>query len=127
MRLLHDKVVNLGSYEDNAPTYFHAKMPEGYHFLTKNPEGKFIIRFIDIYRIFVLGPISVSLVRLWALYQAKENSQLKDHICAVVDPFHMHEANSYSVAGIKSITDCLITAMVSHKEIPYLLVPFHKW
>ena len=42
--------------------------------MTKNSEGKLIIRFVYIYRIFELGTISLSLVRLWMLYQAKENS-----------------------------------------------------
>ena len=127
MRLLHDKVVKLGRYEWNDLPHFIAKVTEGYHFLTKNSEGKLIIRFVDIYRIFELEMLSLSLVRLWMMYQAKENSQLKDHICAAVDPFHMHEDNSYSVAGRKSITECLITTMLSHKEIPYLLVPPQKW
>jgi hypothetical protein len=85
------------------------------------------VRFVDIWNIFNLCLISPSMVRLWALYLAKENRRLNKHICAVMDPFHMYEDNSYSPAGRKNMEDCLVTAMVSHTETPYLLVPYQQW
>jgi hypothetical protein len=45
-------------------------------------------------------------------------------MCAVIDPFHMHEDNALSEAGRKSVIECLIAVMVSHKEIPYILIPY---
>jgi hypothetical protein len=110
MKLLHDKFISLG-----------------YNFVTEGSVGEFTLRFMEIFRMYNLSLIGPSLVRLWALYLAKENRWLNNHICVVIDPFHMHENNAHSLAGRKSMTECLITAMASHKEISYLLVTFRTW
>jgi hypothetical protein len=127
MKLLHDKVVKLGGYECNAPTHFTANVPEAYHFFSLDSTGKFTLGFLDIFHMFNLNFIGPSLVRLWVLYQAKENRRLNSNMCAVIYPFHMHEDNAVSEVGRKSVIKCLIAAMVSHKEIPYLLIPYHQW
>jgi hypothetical protein len=132
MKLLHDKVVKLGGYECNAPTHFTAKVPETYHVFSQDSEGKFILGFLDIFHMFNLNFIGPSLVRLWVLYQAKENRRLNSNMCAVIDPFYMHKDNALLEVGRKSVIECLIAAMVSHKEIsylliPYLLIPYHQW
>jgi hypothetical protein len=85
------------------------------------------VRFVDIWNIFNLSLNSPSMVRLWALYLAKENRRLNKCICAVMDPFHMYEDNSRSSEGRKNMVDCLVAAMVSHTETPYLLVPYRQW
>lgn len=129
MKLLHDKVVSLGNYRKrNAPKQFIVKVPVGYHFVTEGSAGKFALRFEDIFHLFHMIIISPSLVRLWALYLAKENRRLNNHICAVIDPFHLHENNGrHMPSRRKIIIDFLVNAMVSHKEIPYLLVTFWAW
>jgi hypothetical protein len=127
MKLLHDKVVKLGGCECNAPTHFTTKVPEAYHFFSQDSAGKFTLGFLDIFHMFNLNFIVPSLVGLWALYQAKENRWMNSNMCAVLDPFHMHEDNALSEVGRKSMIECLIAAMVSHKEIPYLLIPYRQW
>ena len=128
MKLLHDKVVSLGSYESNAPSpHFTAKVPVGYNFVTEGSVGELTLQFVEIFRLFNLSLISPSLVRLWVLYLAQENRRLNNHICVVIGPFHMHENNAHSLTGRKSMTECLITTMESHKEIPYLLLTFRTW
>jgi hypothetical protein len=127
MMLLHDKVVNLRGCECNAPTHFTTKVPEAYHFFSQDSAGKFTLGFLDIFHMFNLNFIGSSLVRLWALYQAKENRRLNSNMRAVIDPCHMHEDNAFSEVGRKSVIECLIAAMVTHKEIPYLLIPYRQW
>jgi hypothetical protein len=79
-----------------------------------------------MWNIFSLSLISLSMVRLWALYLAKENRRLNKRICAVMDPFYMYEDNSHSPEGRKNMVDSLVAAMVSHTETPYLLVPYRQ-
>jgi hypothetical protein len=74
-----------------------------------------------------LSLIGPSMVRLWALYLAKENRQLNKRIYAVMDPFHMYNDNSHSQECRKNMVDCFVAAMVSHTETPYLLVPYRQW
>jgi hypothetical protein len=104
MKLLHDKVVKLGGYECNAPTHFTAKVPEAYHFFSQDSKEKFTLGFLDIFHMFNLNFIGPS---LWVLYQAKENRWLNSNMCAVIDPFHMHEDNTLSEIGRKSVIECL--------------------
>jgi hypothetical protein len=112
MKLLHDKVIKLGGYECNAPTHFTAKVLDAYHFFSQDSAGKFTVipRYFPHVQPRFYQP---SLVRLWPLYQAKENRQLNSNRCAVIDPFHMHEDNALSEVGRKSVIECLIATMVS--------------
>jgi hypothetical protein len=125
--LLHDKVVKLGGYECNAPTHSKAMVPKAYHLFSQDSAGKFTLGFLDIFHMFNLNFIGPSLVRLWELYQAKENRRLNINMCAVIDPFHIYKDNSLSEVGRKSMIECLIAAMVSHKEISYLIIPYRQW
>jgi hypothetical protein len=102
-------------------------VPENHHFLTEDPARLIHVKFVDIWKIFNLSLISPSIVRLWALYLAKENRWLNKHIYAVMDPFHLYEDKSNSPAGMKNMVDCLLAAMLSHTETPYLLVPYRQW
>jgi hypothetical protein len=129
MNVLHDKVVHLGfgGYGSHAARNFTGKVPENHHFLTEDPARLIPVKFVDIWNILNLSLISPSMVRLWALYLAKENRRFNKHICVVMDLFHMYEDNSHSPEGRKNMVDCLVAAMVSHTETPYLLVPYQQW
>jgi hypothetical protein len=63
--------------------------PKDYNFTV----GKLTLEFADIFCMFNLGMLGASLIRLWALYQAKEVTLNKEPIFAVIDPFHFHEDN----------------------------------
>ena len=92
-------------------------MPNDYNFFI---EDKFTLEFADIFYVFNLGQLGSSLVRLWALYQAKEAP-----ILAVIDPFHLHEDNLNSdSADMGMIVEWLYNAMCVHKDKQYLLLPY---
>ena len=82
------------------------------------------INFKNIFRVFNLGLLGASLVRFWALFQAKEIRWLRLHICAVANPFHMHGDNAASEAGSHVMIECLVTVMLCNQEKQYLLVPY---
>jgi hypothetical protein len=107
MKVMHDKIVHLGfgGYGSHAARIFTGKVPKNHHFLTEDPARLIPVRFVDIWNIFNLRIISLSMLRIWALY----------------------EDNSHSLAGRKNMVDCLVAAMVIHTETPYLLVPYRQW
>jgi hypothetical protein len=74
-------LVNDGSNTSN----FMGLAPNDYNFTA----GK----LTDIFCMFNLCMLGASLIRLWALYQAKEATRNKEPIFAVIDPFHLHEDN----------------------------------
>jgi hypothetical protein len=129
MKVPHDKVIHLGfgGYGSHAARNFTDKVLENHHFLTEDPARLIRVKFVEIWNIFNLSLISPSMVRLWALYLAKENRRLKKRICAVMDPIHMYEDKSHSPEGRKNMVDYLVAAMVSHTETSYLLVPYRQW
>ena len=98
MKILHDAIGSLESAEGN-DTRYTAKVPEDYHFFTEDSAGTLTLEFKDIFHMFNLGVLSASLVRLWAVFQAKETRRLNKGICAVADPFHMHWENAATEAG----------------------------
>jgi hypothetical protein len=69
--ILHDKVVKLKGYECNPTKNFTCKVPKDYHFLTEDYARKFTMGFPKMWHVFNVNSTDLSLVRLWALYQAK--------------------------------------------------------
>ena len=124
MKLLHDRVRKLPGRSGGQNTHFTVKVPENYHFLTDYSSGKFIVDIRDIWHIFNQSSLAPSVVRLWALYLTKENRRLNNRICAVADPFPMNQDNAYCVTGMSIIIEYLVTVMLGHKEMTYLLVPY---
>ena len=89
MKVFHDNIMKLET-DGSSTSHFTGKVPKDYNFFT---EDKFTLEFADIFCMFNLGRLGASLVRLWALYQAKEAGQNNAPILAVIDPFHFHEDN----------------------------------
>jgi hypothetical protein len=75
---------------------------------------------------FNLGMLGASLIRLWALYQAKEAARNKQPIFVVIDPFHFHKDNleKESIAT-RMIAQWLYNPMQIQKDKQYLLVPYN--
>jgi hypothetical protein len=75
---------------------------------------------------FNLGMLGASLIRLWALYQAKEVTRNKELIFAVIDPFHSHEDNlKKGSAATELIARWLYNAMQIHNDKQYMLLPYN--
>jgi hypothetical protein len=70
-------------------SHFTGLAPKDYNFI----EGKLTLEFADIFFMSNLGILGASLIRIWALYQAKEATQNKHPIFALIDPFHFHKHN----------------------------------
>jgi hypothetical protein len=89
MKVLHDKFIHLGfgGYGSHAARNFTDKVLENHHFLTEDPARLIGVKFVDIWNIFNLSLISSSMVRLWALYLAKENRRLKSAYVQLWIPF----------------------------------------
>ena len=64
------------------------KVPENSYFLTKDLAGKPTLMLDSIQKMFLQIWLDDSLVRLWALFQALKAVDIKNSLCAVVDPFH---------------------------------------
>jgi hypothetical protein len=119
MRTLHDNIMAL---ENNGSNTSHFTGPKDYNFTA----GKLTLEFTDIFCMFNLGMLGASLISLWALYQAKEATQNKEPIFAVIDPFHFHEDNlKKGSAATEMIAQWLCNAMQIHKDKQYLLVPYN--
>jgi hypothetical protein len=115
MRTLHDNIMTLEN-DDRNTANFMGLAPNDYNFTA----GK----LTDIFCMFNLGMLGASLIRLWALYQAKEATRNKEPIFAVIDPFHFHEDNlKKGFAATEMIAQWLCNAMQIHKDKQYLLVP----
>jgi hypothetical protein len=99
-------------------------VPGDYHFFTEDSAGTFILELKDIFSMYNLGLLSASLIRLWALFQAKETRRLKVGICGVADPFHMHIENASTKAGRSIMKESLASAMLGNKDKHFLLVPY---
>jgi hypothetical protein len=100
-------------------SHFTGLAPEDYNFTV----GKLTLEFADMFN---LGMLGASLIRLWALYQAKVATQNKEPIFAVTDLFHFHEDNlKKGSAAMEMIAQWLCNAMQIHKDKHYLLVPYN--
>jgi hypothetical protein len=99
MKVLHDDIISLETTDGSNATQYTAKVPGDYHFFTEDSAGTFTLEFKDIFSMYNLGLLSALLIRLWALFQAKETRRLKVGICGVADPFHMHSENVATEAG----------------------------
>jgi len=122
MKVLHDYIMKLETDGSNT-SHFTGKVPNDYNFFI---EDKFTLDFADIFCLFNLGRLGASLVRLWALYQAKEARRNKAPILAVFDPFHFHEDNLKSDSADRGmIVEWLYNAMCVHKDKQYLLRPYN--
>jgi hypothetical protein len=96
--------------------------PKDYNFTA----GKLTLHFADIFCMFNLGMLGASLIRLWALYQAKEATRNKEPIFAVIDPFHSHEDNlKKGSAATELIARWLYNAMQIHNDKQYMLLPYN--
>ena len=77
--------MRLGRLQMNHSSY---KVPENSYFLTKDLAGKPTLMLDSIQKMFLQIWLDDSLVRLWALFQALKAVDLKNSLCALVDPFH---------------------------------------
>ena len=77
--------MRLGRLQMNHLTY---KVPENSYFLTKDLAGKSTLKLDNIEKMFLQIWLDDSIVRLWALFQTLKVVNLKNSLCAVVDPFH---------------------------------------
>lgn len=124
MKVLRDNIMKLETDGSNT-SHFTVKVPNDYNFFAEDFACKFTLEFADIFCMFNLGMLGASLVRLWALYQAKEARRNKAPILAVIDPFHFHEDNlDTDSAHREMIAEWLCNAMLIHKDKQYLLLPY---
>jgi hypothetical protein len=93
MRTLHDNIMALENDGSNT-SHFMGLAPKDYNFTA----GMLTLEFVDIFYMVNLGMLGASLIRLWALYQAKEATQKKQPIFAPIDPLHFHEENLKKVS-----------------------------
>jgi hypothetical protein len=121
MRTLHDNIMALENDGSNT-SHFTGLAPKDYNFTA----GKLTLEFADIFYMFNLGMLGASLIRLWALYQAKEVTWNKEPIFVVIDLFHFHEDNlKKGSAATEMIAQWLYNAMQIYKDKKYLLVPYN--
>jgi hypothetical protein len=99
MKVWHDDIRSLETSDSGNATQYTAKVPGDYHFFIEDFAWTFTLDFKDIFSMYNLGFLHASLIRFWALFQAKETRQLKVGICGVADPFHMHNENAATDAG----------------------------
>ena len=123
LKILHDGINGLEKDGGTAIAYT-TKVPDDYYFFTEDSAGTFNLLFTDIFHMFNLGLLGASLVRIWAMFQAKETRRLKVGICAVADPFHMHGDNTNTEAGRIVSKESLVNTMLGNKEAHFILVPF---
>jgi hypothetical protein len=122
MRTLHNNIMVLENDGSNT-SHFMGLAPKDYNFTA----GKLTLEFADIFCMFNLGMLGASLIRLWALYQAKEVTRNKEPIFAIIDPFHFHEDNlKKGSATTKMIAQWLCNAIQIHKDKQYLLLPYNS-
>jgi hypothetical protein len=124
MKILHDDIISLETTDGSNARQYTAKVPGDYHFFTEDSVGTFTMEFKDIFSMYNLGLLSASLIRLWALFQAKETRRLKVGICGVADPFHMHSENAAIEAGRSIMNESIASAMLGNKDKHFLLVPY---
>lgn len=126
MKILHENIrqVELAPDENNV-SYYTVKVPEGFHFVDQYPADKFYLEFAEIFAMFNLYRLEASLVRLWALYQARETRRLNHPDVGIADPYHMHENNVRSEQGREIMKEYLVSALLAHKGKDYLLVPYN--
>ena len=110
MRSLHDKIMKLEK-DGSKSSHFMGKVPKDYNFFTEDIACKFTLEFSYIFCMFNLGMLGASLVRLWALYQAKEARRNKAPVLDVIDPFHFQEDNLNNDSDREMITEWLCNAM----------------
>jgi hypothetical protein len=121
MRTLHDNIMALKNDGSNT-SHFMGLAPKDYNFTA----GNLTLEFADIFCIFNLGMLGASLIRLWDLCQAKDATQKKEPIFAVIDPFHFHEDNlKKGSTTTEMIALWIYNAMQIHKDKQYLLVPYN--
>jgi hypothetical protein len=124
MKVLHDDIISMETTDGSNATQYTAKVPGDYHFFAEDSAGTFTLEFKDIFSMYNLGLLSASLIRLWALFQAKETRQLKVGICGVANPFHMHNKNASTEEGQSIMKESLASAMLRNKDTHFLLVPY---
>jgi hypothetical protein len=121
MRTLHDNIMAL-EIDGNNTSHFTGLASKDYNFTS----DKLTLEFVDILCMFNLGMLGASLIRLWALYQAKEDTWNKEPIFAVLVLFHFHEDNlKKGSTTTEMIAQWLCNAMQIHKDKQYLLVPYN--
>jgi hypothetical protein len=121
MRTLHDNIIALENDGRNT-LHFMGLAPMDYNFTS----GKLTLECVDIFCMFNLGMLGVSLIRLWALYQAKVATWNRLPIFAVIDPFHFHEDKlKRGSIATEMIAQWLYNAMQIHKDKEYQLVPYN--
>ena len=123
MKALHDNIMKLESNGSNA-SHFTMKVPQEYNFFTEDLECRFTLEFSDIFCMFNLRFLGASLVRLWALYQAKEARRNRVPILVVIDLFHFDEDKLNSDSEREKIAEWLYKSMQMHMNKKYLLLPY---
>jgi hypothetical protein len=124
IKVMHDDIISLDTTDGSSATQYTAKVVGDYHFFIEDSAGMFTLEFKDIFSMYNLGLLSASLIRLWALLQAKETRLLKVGICGVADPFHMHSENAATEVGRSIMKESLASAMLGNKDKNFLLVPY---
>lgn len=128
MRILRDDILRREraalSRRDQHRPVFTVQVPPDFGFVQEYPADKFYLEFEAIFNMFHLFRLDASLVRLWALHQARVARDDNVQEVAVADPFHMHENNLRDPAGFKTARMYLTEFMVANKHKDHLLVPY---
>lgn len=81
------------------------------------------LKFVHIFNMLDLSLLDISLVRLWAMNQAR-SCKANNVVCGVVDPLQFTVDNLMVVEGRNKMEDCLFNALRVHKDKNYMLVPY---
>jgi hypothetical protein len=97
MRSVHDSILHLETelIKQKNPSYpvDVVKVPRGVGFVDTNPTEVFFVRFKDISRVFHMGWLDRSMVRMVSLSMAHDIIVEKTPNIAIMDPFYMEEGS----------------------------------
>lgn len=128
MRTIHDGILFKENelLREKHPSYplYVVKVPRSVGFVDSNPAEVFFIRYEDIFRVFHLGKLDRSIVRLVSLSMAHDMVMENTPHIAIMDPYYMNEDYLRSHADRVLITTYITGFLIDNKDKNAILMPY---
>jgi hypothetical protein len=103
---------------------FVVKVPKEMGFIYSRPGRPFSVRFADIFNVFHLKQLHLSIVHLVALGMVAQLTREENLVVAIMEPFFLLERVMRYPADRKIVEACIEEFLVANHDKEVVLVPY---